>query len=273
MTDHRRNGVTLIEVLTTIGIVGLLLSILIPAVQSVRAVSQRISCTSNLHQIILACHSYSDVYGVFPAQPSSATYTHIAPFIEMGDGHSNILACPTDPYATGIVKGQRISYYPNNGVYEVNPGDGFSGYRRDHYIGPNNILDGLTNTAAFAERLAWPPSEELSSGTAPNRIAKIKLRSVSSVHSIVRDVADECDLRAGGVIGPWVDTYYYNHILPPNHNSCVNDRSFTLPFCVSAVSEHSGGANIANVDGSVRFQSEGIDRTVWWAIGTRAKGD
>lgn len=278
MKNHSRSGVTLIEVLVSIGIIGLLLAILIPAVQSARAVSRRISCSSNMHQIMIACHSYVDVYQVFPTQPSSVTYSHLSSFIELkgNDLHSKVLACPSDPNANGIVNGQRVSYYANNGVYDLNPGDGFCGYRRELYIKPSSVVDGLSNTAAFSERLAWPSSDvvaQFGSGTLPEEIARLKLRSTSTVHKSIPAIADECELRAGDTIIPWVETYQYNHVLPPEGNSCVNDRSFLLPYSIAAMSEHSGGVNVAKADGSVHFQSTSIDRSVWWALGTRARGD
>jgi prepilin-type N-terminal cleavage/methylation domain-containing protein len=66
ISTHRKRGFTLVELLVVIAIIGVLIGLLLPAIQAAREAGRRMTCSNNQHQLAIAMHNYMDVQKSFP---------------------------------------------------------------------------------------------------------------------------------------------------------------------------------------------------------------
>ncbi len=95
--DHR--GFTLIELLVVIAIIGVLIALLLPAVQAAREAGRRIQCTNNLKQLGIALHNYESSVGAYPMacalkigtiDETYSVHARILPYLEQGSAFNLI---------------------------------------------------------------------------------------------------------------------------------------------------------------------------------------
>ena len=101
-----RRAFTLVELLVVIAIIAILMALLLPAIQKVRAAANRMRCGNNLKQLAIACHNYHNDYGKLPpgglrfnepqTNPANCHYNkgswlvHILPYMEQDSIHKDI---------------------------------------------------------------------------------------------------------------------------------------------------------------------------------------
>jgi prepilin-type N-terminal cleavage/methylation domain-containing protein/prepilin-type processing-associated H-X9-DG protein len=280
-------GFTLIELLVVIAIIGVLIGLLLPAVQKVRSAANRVRCQNNLKQIGLALHNYHGVHGSFPpgtTPPAGPTYymswmTRLLPYLEQE-------ALWTISQAAWVTDNNPWHNPPHVGLSKVNNayicvGDGremiasyaqgitvaFTGYlgvsgtdsaRADGVLYANSavrfadIIDGSSNTLAVGER---PPSADLVYGWwyAGAGQPSAYIGSCDVVMGV-----QEKNISIGACApGPYTFT-----------QGTINDDCDQFHYW----SVHEGGTNFLFADGSVHFLGYSAASVVP-ALATRAGGE
>jgi prepilin-type N-terminal cleavage/methylation domain-containing protein len=291
MSARRIRGFTLIELLVVITIIGILIALLLPAVQAAREAARRMSCSNNLRQIGLGLHLYHETNGRLPSgwrgydpatglpdplgQPGWGWAACILPFVEQGNVARNLihfdkpLTAPENAQVRTFVLGLfRCPSDRGNSTFTWVPdrppeGGGPSSLplATANYLGVFGTKD--THDCGSVPRGQQCISDGVFFHNSGIRFADIKdgLSNTFIVGERTSDLdyptwvgapaGDEC---APGLI---VGTASY----PPNSEQ-YDIHNFS--------SSHSAGTHFLLGDGSARLVSQYIDRNAYHAICTRA---
>lgn len=187
-----RRGLTLVEVLVVIAILGILAALLMPAVQAAREAGRRTQCSSQLKQIALAIHSYHDVHECFPPG-SSRSYSFLlwllphaeqASFYqqvvernqvsidlppELKQVHIALYQCASDGLShhrptTNYLGNTGYDYQTkgSNGMFDPLSASFGDPFLRGQFISAASVTDGLSNTALVGEVLVSESGSSIS---------------------------------------------------------------------------------------------------------------
>lgn len=151
-TQQARLGLTLIEILVTIGIIGLLLAFSLPAMQRAREAASRVQCANNLKQLGTALHSYQSIHTFFPPSYGSVVlfgqdvslrdysmHSQILPFIEYKDAFNSInfhVEAWSAQNRTASTMRVNVFLCPSDGFEFHTPYAALNSYRANHGTGP-----------------------------------------------------------------------------------------------------------------------------------------
>ena len=291
---HNRRGFTVLEFLVSISVIAVLMTLIIPAVQSARGAARATVCRNNFRQVSVGLQQYATIHRQFPRTggQAGASFVTILPWLD----HAALYAALKDdtaPLSRDIYKQPSVYICPQDPVANSRPiavsmgencgvcvdrrkvatvglaHDGVFLHRddagRSHL---NSISDGLSNTACYSEIVGYPR---------PDKSRLIYTHATDQLSfDDVKTQAKKC--RAASIGLPswsmkrgsnWMHSIeqvnQYMHVLPPNERDCL--------FMSGAASMHPGGVHTALCDGSVRFVSNSIDEMVWQAVGSRNGSD
>jgi len=298
----RRRGFTLVELLVVIAIIGVLVALLLPAVQAAREAARRMQCTNNLKQVGLASHSFESAKQGFPMAPYNPTFAwmrdrpftqpngwpvQLLPYMEQENvrdkydynsawgsaANQNVIdkfipsyVCPSAPNwaSRGIPNGRAPLDYI--AFFSVDPANTF--------INPVPIAD-QTGQGVMGRGVNRTFGEILDGSSNTILLAEDAGRNQVWIKRKLYPAAPGNALTTGGAwgnccLGGSVNWFYGFNLATLSYYgpTAVNGTNASQIYGF-----HPGGANVVMADGSVHFLAETVDINVVVALLTRANGE
>ena len=292
---RRLPGFTLVELLVVIAIIGILVALLLPAVQAAREAARRTQCQNNLKQMGLATLNHAETRGetlplACPGDGRPGLFTHLLPFLEEqanydqidldGTAHHNpnpdqnpvrfreiaVYICPSYPPPTVI-------FSATAGAYQLGALTTYQGVGGAIIENDQEVVASQYGPMPFNGAFAWGKAQRI--GEVSDGLSQTLLFG-EFVH---RDIVAGEFVDPPGNVRPWITadnqtlgTYSFRVCeLPPNTD--VERIADGVPFNhLPMGSHHQGITYFARGDGSVHSISNGIDLQAYQALAT-ASGD
>ena len=294
-----KHGFTLVELLVVIAIIGILIALLLPAVQAAREAARRMQCANNLKQLGLALQMYSDSHNKLPPggqigeTHSGTMYSFLVlllPYMEQNDVYEafDLTKPMTDPASVEVAKniGPILlcpSYSGDLGTSSADVADGtvatycgvMGAVKRNH--GYDALKGEAVCGSYYDDGVLYPGStvriRDITDGTSNTlaigeRIYNLRIwtRGASYFGSLT-DPSKLCSAMTKNVTWP-INSDTQTVCYAP----CVSGRTCRFNDLFFG-SEHPGGAQFAFADGSVHFIEQSITLRVYTQMATRNGGE
>jgi len=303
MAAHRRNGFTLVELLVVIAIIGILIALLLPAVQAAREAARRSQCSNHLKQLGLALHNYHDTFLKFPPAGwitgnQLSWIPYIFPFIEQTPLYEKVnfeAQGATPVYAQNyIAAAQPITTLlcPSSKQLQSQNGESYTDpithtttlTYTTHYYG---VLGPLGTIPQFGGTTSTPANYTYEGPTGYGNFSLEGTMGRGRCYAL-RDITDGTSNTF--LLGElsWNDANIYRTLVRGTHDgtcACAKNVIYAINLIkyttsdlttynnTSFGSQHPGGCHFAMADASVRFVSETIDMDIYKATASRSSGE
>lgn len=283
-----RRAFTLVELLVVIAIIGILIALLLPAVQAAREAARRSQCINSLKQLALAMHNHESTYKKYPAGregcdgacapvngPATSAFVYILPFIEQNNLYDQYMA-----EAKTITPLNNIPGSISESIVNTRP---------EAFVCPSGIMPAsvdvsgknwATNCYALCAGHFGPSQGTGSKAKWENSGMflyrdRMAPRDATDGLSNVIFLGEVTDGEKADQLNRWPTSGRHNDSIRTTENPLNTRYGSGVRHSGSNggfASKHPGGANFAFADGSAHFLSETIDLTLYQNLSKRASG-